>query len=393
MSSYLLLRNNRETGPFTFDEIKGMTLKTYDLLWVVGKSAAWRYPGEIAELKSFAPAVPEQPSDPFEKKTSENTVADSACSKKTETSNSGTREHNILHSASIHSVYVNLPAERKQTNLPSVQVLQETSTTFSREPEYILSDNYTRQSSGANRISGRFLWISTIALLFGAGILTGFFISDRRKFFSLDENHPHKRTLVQPAIVKGQKVNSKLITPAIPSPLSSRNPNQYMVSVQTIIPGIKNGVSHTGNKRLKPTGSVKDSTVSLPGSQLTLNPADSLRQISVSKMEALYQKIRAYPVNYLSIITGTYTTGIFGGISSFPVTVTNNSPVTMDLVVVNVEYIQNNEKVFRSEPLTFTDLEPGETVSLKAPKSPRGIKIATHIHIVNIRKLDLSYSD
>jgi hypothetical protein len=35
------------------EEIKDMSLKSYDLLWVVGKSAAWRYPGEIAELKSL----------------------------------------------------------------------------------------------------------------------------------------------------------------------------------------------------------------------------------------------------------------------------------------------------------------------------------------------------
>ena len=63
MSSYLLLRNNKESGPFTMDEVKSMSLKSYDLIWVVGKSAAWRYPGEIPELKSFAPSVPEQGAD------------------------------------------------------------------------------------------------------------------------------------------------------------------------------------------------------------------------------------------------------------------------------------------------------------------------------------------
>ena len=68
MSSYLLLRNNKESGPFTIEEIQGMSLKAYDLIWVVGKSAAWRYPGEIQELKSFAPPVPEQLTDlPSEK--------------------------------------------------------------------------------------------------------------------------------------------------------------------------------------------------------------------------------------------------------------------------------------------------------------------------------------
>ena len=392
MSSYLLLRNNRETGPFTLEEMKGMTLKTYDLLWVVGKSAAWRYPGEIAELKSFAPPVPEQPSDPFEKKTPENPVADSGRSKKTETANSGSRESSILHSTSMHSVYVNLPAERKQTNLPPVQILQE-SGTFSRESELIFSDNYTRPGSGASRVSGRFLWISTIALLFGAGILTGFFISDRRKYFSSDENHPHKKTLAQPVAVNNQKVNTKIIIPARLSSLSSDESDLNKASDQTSVPAVKNGISHKTNNSLKTPGIKKDSVLKASASLPTLNSADSLRQISVRNAEALYQKIKARPDSYLSVITGTYSTGIFGGVSSFPVTVTNNSPVKMDLVVVNVQYIQNNDKVFKSEPLTFTDLEPGETVSLKAPRSPRGTKIATHIHIVNIHQLDLSYSD
>lgn len=45
-----------------------MGLKPYDLIWVDGKSAAWRYPGEVEELKSFAPVVEEQPYDRFYKK-------------------------------------------------------------------------------------------------------------------------------------------------------------------------------------------------------------------------------------------------------------------------------------------------------------------------------------
>ncbi len=47
-----------------------MGLKAYDLVWLEGKSAAWRYPSEIEELSSFAPAVEEQPFDRFYKKPS-----------------------------------------------------------------------------------------------------------------------------------------------------------------------------------------------------------------------------------------------------------------------------------------------------------------------------------
>lgn len=68
MTSYLLLRNNKESGPFSLDELVRQGLKAYDLIWVNGKSAAWRYPGEIQELVQFAPPVEEQPYDRFFKK-------------------------------------------------------------------------------------------------------------------------------------------------------------------------------------------------------------------------------------------------------------------------------------------------------------------------------------
>ncbi|MGZ8559193.1 MAG: response regulator [Chitinophagaceae bacterium] len=60
---YFLLRNNQQTGPFTADELGTKNLKPFDLVWIDGKSAAWRYPGEIEELKRFAPVSEQQSAD------------------------------------------------------------------------------------------------------------------------------------------------------------------------------------------------------------------------------------------------------------------------------------------------------------------------------------------
>lgn len=68
MNQYLLLRDNKQTGPYSVEELIKKGLKPYDLVWLDGRSAAWRYPSEIAELKAFAPAVEEQPYDRFYKK-------------------------------------------------------------------------------------------------------------------------------------------------------------------------------------------------------------------------------------------------------------------------------------------------------------------------------------
>ncbi|RYY58410.1 MAG: hypothetical protein EOO05_16555, partial [Chitinophagaceae bacterium] len=71
MNSYLLLRNNKETGPYSLEDLLRAGLKPYDLVWVKDRSAAWRYPSEIDELRSHAPVVEEQPYDRFYKRPGE----------------------------------------------------------------------------------------------------------------------------------------------------------------------------------------------------------------------------------------------------------------------------------------------------------------------------------
>lgn len=52
---YRLLRNNKEEGPFTAEELIQKSLRPYDLIWIDGRSGAWNYPGELAEFKKYAP--------------------------------------------------------------------------------------------------------------------------------------------------------------------------------------------------------------------------------------------------------------------------------------------------------------------------------------------------
>ena len=71
MDTYLLLRNNKESGPYSLQQLVNFGLKPYDLVWLEGKSAAWRYPSEVDGLKDYAPATEEQPYDRFYKKQEE----------------------------------------------------------------------------------------------------------------------------------------------------------------------------------------------------------------------------------------------------------------------------------------------------------------------------------
>lgn len=52
---YRLLRDNKEQGPYTSEELIQKGFKPFDLIWVDGRSAAWSYPAEIAEFKIYMP--------------------------------------------------------------------------------------------------------------------------------------------------------------------------------------------------------------------------------------------------------------------------------------------------------------------------------------------------
>ncbi len=101
MKSYKLLRSNNISGPYAKEELIEKGLKPYDLIWIEGGSAAWRYASEIEELKAFAPIIEEQPYDRFYKK---NKTKPAVISK----------EERVNESA--------LAATQLQTNLPKIPV-------------------------------------------------------------------------------------------------------------------------------------------------------------------------------------------------------------------------------------------------------------------------------
>jgi len=396
MSSYLLLRNNKESGPFTLEEIKVMSLKAYDLIWVVGKSAAWRYPGEIPDLSAFAPPVPEQLTDLYVKK---------KATKQTESDGRGL-ENAPLEKAELPtvsrrgttsppSIYVNLPAEKKTPSRSKDRILFEPDLppAINPEPAYDFSDLYKRQPTRTARLSGNVLWIATIALLFGTGILTGLFISDRRKYFTNAGKPSPNQEVLQPADKNGEQKKQELTAHTNPTTSGIDKTTLKNDSVKTSKSLASKTVTNALRKNSKTVAENKDSMAAQSALLASIKLNDSTKQSAPNKSDLLYQKIKAHPEEYVDLVTGRYSTGVFGGISSFPVSLTNNSPVKLDLVVVTVDYIQSNEKIFKTENLSFNDLEPGETVTLKAPKSTRGIKINSKIHVVNLRQLDLSSSN
>ena len=73
---YLLLRNNKQSGPYSIDDLIGQQLKPNDLVWTEGKSRAWLHPYEMEEFTpTFTKATVSKSTSNTKKEKAEQTIS------------------------------------------------------------------------------------------------------------------------------------------------------------------------------------------------------------------------------------------------------------------------------------------------------------------------------
>jgi hypothetical protein len=510
MKMYLLLRNNKQSGPYSFDDLKSMGLKAYDLVWLEGKSAAWRYPSELEELSSFAPAVEEQPFDRFYKKpspaaTTANNVFNDPSGIDAGVSVRSTTEMPVAVEVETQSprstpmaspgkriIYVTMPAGKssagretsRETNREAspreTAVARETSfETAAREstvrempvrepafrepvtethreipvrepivremtPSYAraaiedysaqpadeqmspvdyLPRRKSRKTSLKTRAITRFVAIGLCVLaLLAAGIFIG--LSLNKDTLGLQ----HKMVANVPAesnVSPGNVSNTpatnteqpivhptaqQLPAPAVTSPSAStdqENPTVNNAAVPTRT--VKTTPQTSGKSSPQSTGrTAKDRSAhgAVPFTTAPATKDSATATIPAMQREAVHRSdnaetrhentgtvdkdaLRAAVASQISVGANNYSIGTFGGISDLQVTVTNRSAYPLDLVVVEVQYVQANKKVFKTEHLYFHGIGTGSALMLEAPKSSRGIKVQYKVMTINSRELGL----
>lgn len=133
MASYLLLRSNKKSGPYSLQEIVNFGFKAYDLVWVEGKSASWRYPSEVEELKPYTSSIEEQPFDRFFKKPSEQLQEQPVLLQKAQQAQQSARIQEEEQYAAQQKVQVQQPATQVISQ-PTIPAQEETYT----QPEKIV---------------------------------------------------------------------------------------------------------------------------------------------------------------------------------------------------------------------------------------------------------------
>lgn len=489
---YLLLRNNKQSGPYSLEELKSMGLKAYDLVWLEGKSAAWRYPCEIEELSAFAPPVEEQPFDRFYKRPSaassvaaSNSASSAAASASTSlpplvpaaTPASATPQYTGEPSAvpGKRIIYVTMPAGRTQS--PVREIFRETVRETPKEPvrqtqtaqapammtgapdpahlayasgsagsvsrvqvdsrvahagpgiedyssqlpsleEQLVEISPRTSLLGASRHDASLRGSSKsrttrifrplaigacILALLAAGIFIGLSLNRENLGFQQKIAAGNPAGNVEQPIVHSASQPLPLTTAAVtPAP-----PGKHRDSVPNIVSQASAAVSPVSKPPHVTTPPKERPASPKKGMTPPVTKDSAAAAMPVVHREAIHrddamekgtdnntdkEAAKTAIARQVTVGANSYIVGTFGGINGLQLTVTNHSAYPIDLVVVEVQYIQANKKVHKTENLYFRNISAGSALMLEAPKSSRGVKVQYKITTISSKELGISYS-
>lgn len=425
MNKYLLLRDNKQTGPYSAAELADKGLKPYDLVWLEGKSAAWRYPSEMEELKPFAPAVEEQPYDRFYKKPAQQvseTITEfkepvvqqqppvtvkkiyvtmpaaankSYAATATATQKEQKEQKEVVEKPVVPITAVATPVTKPVTtpvnNATSFSELVQTSPQQTEQTNY----NYRpRQKPDTHKLLLR--GIIAACFLLG-GVVIGIAItynSQRsgnqakldRLVQQLHEREKQQQAAAQPVTDLPANINTtkELTGESNVAPL--QEPKQQAI-LSTISKKEKTNTELTENTNTATIPVTKEPDVKIVPAVVT-NKQEENKPASEAKAAAARQNIH----QLVQVEASAFKTGVLGGISELYFTISNNSPYPVDQVEVEIKYLGPEKRVVKVQYLLFNDLAAGGQKTIEAPRTSRGVSIDYVITKINSKALGIAHA-
>jgi hypothetical protein len=436
MSAYRLLRNNKESGPFSLEEITAIGFKPYDLVWVDNKSAAWRYPYEIAELKPFTNFTEEQPYDRFYKKAS-NTKEEGGVKEKVIIEAEILTETIVekkIEQPSVRKIYVSLPAnsslpvnKEKPAAVAALKPVAGVKTTFPSsykefEKEAPLPVEYKQPAEAAVLTEKYSQPLDEIKKMYVDKLLNS--KSSKKRFIDNDKKkYLQIATVVIVLLGLGifigsafNKAGNKKIaaapsnkqTATLPSPNETARLSNGVIPVQENLTADDEANSNS-DITAEPTPTDDELTVQQKKELLTpvkivkkekqlsiTKPAETVPEqrpsLAMKAEEVIVHKPKEDIWKMVSVKSNEYKRGSFGGISNLQMTVNNNSGYILDEVIIEIQYLKPSLEPLKKETIRFSYVAPNGTMTIKVPDSKRGIKISYSITGINSRQYQAAYA-
>jgi hypothetical protein len=392
MNTYILLRKNKESGPFSLDELKNQGLKNDDLVWVEGQSACWLNPGDIRQLKDLVGAKQEvktetlsryQPPEPElqEVETSISTNSDTATTSPTPAVKNNEKK----------TVFVAMPVTpvkpeepEFKTELPKKEIRKQVQVVVDEEVPVETQTKYTRSLDDIKE-----MYVKTLQQ------------RKKRGVFKLVIPPQVKRIgfyagLIVIGVVAGlllRKSGGKkqdLVSRELHAPAQTQLPvNEETTDLDQSVQKRKDtdpellsdSRLETGEKRRIPKEQVSSAPVTIndgDDEQTGLTPPSrNTERVVQSRDEIKQPKTNTGEdlASLVSVKSNNYIVASFGGIKNLQLTVKNDSKFTLDKVIVELQYLKPRDELLRTENVYFTVIPPNTTQTVAIKKTTRGVKV------------------
>lgn len=424
MKLYLLLRDNKKTGPYRAEELIEKGFKPYDLIWVEGKSAGWRYPGELPEFAGHAPMVEEQPFDRFFRKPAEKTTTPEPQAVPAR-ANIPVQEKPAPAPAKIVSlpnrkVFVTLPVQpatqesapsqvpeqqqpaavvppvdpkpvsqpvelpkaepvytRAQVREDLVREVSVPSPDTAALPREKTAKPVSQESQTPALLTGSSMALraAIAACLILGGVIIGLLISGGRQ--------SDDREVLNQQIERIRSKNQPAQEPA-PQTVAVEQPEQDNPATSVIDPAplpqpVAVAATEKNNKALEQSGTTVKTS---PAPQTVIpEPEKAVEPVRTALPEKATGNTQPDGIpkdnffNLVKLSASSYKTGVLGGISGLQLTVTNNSLYSIDQVAVQLKYLGPEKRVIRTEVIVISSVDAGQQKTVEVPKSSRGVTV------------------
>jgi hypothetical protein len=377
MTTYILLRSNRESGPFTLDQLLENGLRPDDLIWVEGQSASWRNPHEIRELSELAPAKPVQPATG----TGSRSNVFVALPGRQSQGSGKTEQAKPVEKPSPATGRIKEPVEEK----PKEELETKYAVSLDDIKQRYLQtlESKTRQPRRATLSAGippRIKALAMYAAVFIMGAAIVFLLV--------------RPTEVLPVSTESSRLPGPLEVRPPEEPLVSESPEDEIMLPESYYETRETNPTPTGTEKpvhtvsrerrsteaARPPAGNDRQQAEEPVAETTDNPRETNREVQPAETSA------AEVSSQVSVRTNRYTIAALGGIRDLELTLNNDSEFTLDRVTVEVRYLSPNGNVVKSEEVHFRSIHPSGSQTVSMKKTSRGVKVAWKIRRIESRE-------
>lgn len=363
MQQYRMLRNNKESGPYSWQDLIDMPLKAYDLIWVEGKSASWRYPSEIEELKAHAPAVQE---DFYAQFHTPAKVAKTAAAGGNTAAGKTSRK-----SDEKRFVAVILPPSGKES-AAVIGIKAKPATIKEAAPALEKKPNMPE-------IVADVVINTPVPLLTAEPVV---------ETIANPQQLP-KKTIKRETIIPTEKILAEDSALSLPEPVPYKpNNSRYWIAaalLALLAGGIYLGTRQTTDKISGPsateTSNRQGSKISnaVPASNEVPADADD----DIPRLQPNTKLDFASLKRHITVSTDHYDAGFFGGISNLQLTITNNSARQLQKLVIAIDYLNSDKSIHHTENIMVEQVAPNGKTTVSVPDSRNGVAFQTRVIGIN----------